>query len=106
MRTTSAPRGPRGLNARKVLYKHALRNAVIPVVSLSAAQLGGMLAGSVVVEAVFALHGIGLLAYESIIRGDLPTVQAIILVKALAFVVLTLVADLLNAWLDPRIRIA
>ena len=48
----------------------------------------------------------GLLAYESIIRGDLPTVQAIILIKALAFVVLTLVADLLNAWLDPRIRIA
>ena len=96
----------KGLNTRKVLYKHALRNAIIPVVSVSAAQLGGMLAGSVVVEAVFALHGVGLLAYESIIRGDLPTVQAIILVKALAFVVLTLSADLLNAWLDPRIRIA
>ena len=95
----------KGLNTRKVLFKHALRNAIIPVVSLSAAQLGGMLAGSVVVEAVFALHGVGLLAYESIIRGDLPTVQAIILVKAFAFVVLTLTADLLNAWLDPRIRI-
>ena len=95
----------KGLNARKVLFKHALRNAIIPVVSLSAAQLGGMLAGSVVVEAVFALHGVGLLAYESIIRGDLPTVQAIILIKAFAFVVLTLVADLSNAWLDPRIRI-
>ncbi len=96
----------KGLDSWVILYKHALRNAVVPVVSLAAAQIGGMLAGSVVVEAVFALHGVGLLGYESIIRGDLPTVQAIILVMSLAYIVLTLLADLLNAWLDPRIRIA
>ena len=96
----------KGLDSWVILYKHALRNAIVPVVSLAAAQIGGMLAGSVVVEAVFALHGVGLLGYESIIRGDLPTVQAIILVMSLAYIVLTLLADLLNAWLDPRIRIA
>lgn len=64
-----------------------------------------MLAGSVVVESVFALQGAGLLAWESISRGDLPTIQAIILLFSLAYVVLTLMADLLNAWLDPRIRV-
>ena len=96
----------KGLYRSSVLFKHALRNAIIPVVSLSAAQFGYMLAGSVVVESVFALQGAGRLAWESITRGDLPTVQAIILVFSLAYVVLTLLADLLNAWLDPRIRIA
>ena len=96
----------KGLYRSSVLFKHALRNAIIPVVSLSAAQFGFMLAGSVVVESVFALQGAGRLAWESITRGDLPTVQAIILVFSLAYVVLTLLADLLNAWLDPRIRIA
>jgi peptide/nickel transport system permease protein len=96
----------KGLRRRSVLFKHALRNAIIPVVSLSAAQFGFMLAGSVVVESVFALQGAGRLAWESITRGDLPTVQAIILIFSLAYVVLTLLADLLNGWLDPRIRIA
>ena len=96
----------KGLYRSSVLFKHALRNAIIPVVSLSAAQFGFMLAGSVVVESVFALQGAGRLAWESITRGDLPTVQAIVLVFSLAYVVLTLLADLLNAWLDPRIRIA
>lgn len=95
----------KGVNWRRVLYRHALRNAVIPVVSLAAAQFGFMLAGSVVVESVFALQGAGLLAWESISRGDLPTIQAIILLFSLAYVVLTLMADLLNAWLDPRIRV-
>ena len=95
----------KGLHRSAVLFKHALRNAIIPVVSLSAAQFGFMLAGSVVVESVFALQGAGRLAWESITRGDLPTVQAIILVFSIAYVVLTLLADLLNAWLDPRIRI-
>ena len=95
----------KGLYRSSVLFKHALRNAIIPVVSLSAAQFGFMLAGSVVVESVFALQGAGRLAWESITRGDLPTVQAIILIFSIAYVVLTLLADLLNAWLDPRIRV-
>ncbi|WNK00929.1 ABC transporter permease [Thalassospiraceae bacterium LMO-JJ14] len=95
----------KGLKKRRVLYVHALRNAVIPVVSLAAAQFGFMLAGSVVVESVFALQGAGMLAWESIIRGDLPTVQAIILIFSVTYVVLTFLADVLNAWLDPTIKV-
>ncbi len=85
-----------GIRGRRVLFRYALRNAVIPVVSLSAAQFGYMLAGSVVIETVFAVHGAGLLASESIKRSDLPF--------SMIYVVLTLAADLVNAWLDPRMR--
>jgi peptide/nickel transport system permease protein len=63
-----------------------------------------MLSGSVVIETVFALQGIGYLAWEAISRKDFPVVQGILLVVALFYVLLTLVSDLLNAWLDPRIR--
>ncbi|MBM3571631.1 MAG: ABC transporter permease [Alphaproteobacteria bacterium] len=96
----------KGLRMPTVLFKHALRNAVIPVVALAAVQFGFMLGGSIVIETVFALHGVGYLAWESITRADFPVVQAIVLVLATIYVVLTLFADLLNAFLDPRIRIA
>ena len=95
----------KGLKPPVVLFKHALRNAIIPVVSLAAVQFGFMLGGSIVVETIFALHGAGFLAWESITRNDLPTVQGLILVFSLFYIILTLLADLLNAWLDPRIRI-
>ena len=95
----------KGLRPPVVLFKHALRNAIIPVVSLAVVQFGFMLGGSIVVETIFALHGAGFLAWESITRNDLPTVQGLILVFSLFYIVLTLLADLLNAWLDPRIRI-
>ena len=95
----------KGLRPRKVLFKHALRNAIIPVVSLAAVQFGFMLGGSVIIETVFALHGAGYLAWESISRSDFPTVQAVLLLFALFYIVLTFLADLLNAWLDPRIRV-
>ena len=95
----------KGLKPWVVLFKHALRNAIIPVVSLAAVQFGFMLGGSIVVETIFALHGAGFLAWESITRNDLPTVQGLILVFSLFYIVLTFFADLLNAWLDPRIRI-
>ncbi|MCB2101429.1 MAG: ABC transporter permease [Rhodobacterales bacterium] len=95
----------KGLRPPVVLAKHALRNAVIPVVSLAAVQFGFMLGGSIVVESVFALHGAGFLAWESISRNDLPTVQGLILVFSLIYITLTFLSDLVNAWLDPRIRI-
>ncbi len=95
----------KGLRPHSVLFKHALRNAIIPVVSLAAVQFGFMLGGSVIIETVFALHGAGFLAWESISRSDFPTVQAILLLFSLLYIVLTFVADLLNAWLDPRIRV-
>jgi peptide/nickel transport system permease protein len=96
----------KGLAPMSVVFKHALRNAVIPVVALAAVQLGFVLGGSVVIETVFALHGLGYLAWESILQNDFPVVQAIVMLIAVIYVLLTLVADLANAWLDPRIRIA
>ncbi len=96
----------KGLRPMTVLFKHALRNAIIPVVSLAAVQFGFMLGGSIVIETIFAINGLGFLAWESILRADLPTMQAIVLVLSVFYIVLTLLADLLNAWLDPRIRVA
>ncbi len=95
----------KGLRPGAVFFKHALRNAVLPVVSLSAVSLGFLLGGSVIVETVFALNGIGLLAYESILRSDFPVVQSILVFVSLAYIVLTLASDLINARLDPRIRL-
>ena len=95
----------KGLSPSRILFKHALRNAILPVVSLATVQFGYMLGGSIIIESIFALHGIGQLAWESIARADLPTVQAIVLVLSLIYVVLNLAGDLINAWLDPRIRV-
>lgn len=95
----------KGLPAHKIMFKHALRNAIIPVVSLAAVQMGFMLGGSIVVESIFALHGAGFLAWESISRNDLPTMQALILIFSLFYITFTFLADVLNAWLDPRLRV-
>ena len=95
----------KGLRPVKVLFKHALRNAVIPVVSLAAVQFGFMLGGSIVIETIFAINGLGFLAWESIQRADLPMMQAIVLVLACFYIVLTFAADMLNVALDPRIRV-
>ena len=94
----------KGLPHRTVLFKHALRNAVIPVVALASVQFGLMLSGSVVIETVFAMQGIGQLAWESISRKDFPVVQAVLLLVSMFYVWLTFASDLINAWLDPRIR--
>ena len=96
----------KGLRTPQVLFKHALRNALAPVVALAAVQLGFLLGGSVVIETVFALNGLGYLAWESISHNDFPVVQAVVLLISLGYIVLTFVADLANAWLDPRIRIS
>lgn len=95
----------KGLSPFIVLFKHALRNAIIPVVALAAVWFGFMLGGSIVIETIFNLKGIGWLSYDALLRSDLPVVQAIVLIFASFYVVLTLLADLLNAWLDPRISV-
>lgn len=95
----------KGLRPGRVFFKHALRNAVLPVVSLAAVQLGFLLGGSVIVETVFALNGIGFLAFQSILRSDFPVVQSILVFVSVAYILLTLLSDLVNAWLDPRIRL-
>jgi peptide/nickel transport system permease protein len=94
----------KGLSRTSIVLKHAARNAAMPVVSIAAVQLGFMLGGSIVIETVFALHGVGFLAWESISKNDFPTVQAIVLLIAVIYTVLTLLADLMNAVLDPRLR--
>jgi len=96
----------KGLSRASILLKHALRNAAIPVVAIAAVQLGFMLGGSIVIEQVFALHGVGFLAWESIEKNDFPVVQAVVLVLAVIYVALTMLADLMNAVLDPRLRSA
>ena len=96
----------KGLPVRTVIFKHALRNAVVPVVALTAVQLGFLLGGSVVIETIFALDGLGYLAYQSITFKDYPVMQLIVLLLSVIYVVLTLLSDIANAWLDPRIRVA
>jgi len=95
----------KGLLPISVLFKHALRNAILPVVSLSAVLLGFLLGGSVIVESVFALNGIGLLAFDSIKRIDFPVVQSILVFLSFCYIFLTLLSDLINAKLDPRITL-
>jgi peptide/nickel transport system permease protein len=95
----------KGVRRPVVVLKHALRNALVPVVSVAAVQFGFMLGGSVVIETIFAMHGVGYLAWQSISQNDYPVVQAIVLTVASIYVMLTLTADLLNAAIDPRIRI-
>lgn len=99
---TARSKGYRGV---RLLQRHALRNAMLPVVSVLAIQLGHKLGGSVIVESVFAINGLGRLALQSILGGDIPTVQMLVFVFAVTFVLLTLLADLLNGWLDPRVRL-
>ena len=95
----------KGLSPASVVFKHALRNALVPVVALTAVQLGFLLGGSVVIETIFALDGLGFLAYQSITHKDFPVTQAVLLLLSLFYVTLTLLSDLANAWLDPRMRI-
>jgi ABC-type dipeptide/oligopeptide/nickel transport system permease component len=95
----------KGLSGTSIIVKHALRNALVPVVALAAVQLGLLLGGSIVIETIFALDGLGYLAFQSITLKDIPLTQAIVALLSFVYVGLTLVADLANAWLDPRIRI-
>ena len=96
----------KGLPTRTVVFKHALRNAIVPVVALAAVQLGFLLGGSIVIETIFALDGLGYLAYQSITFKDYPVTQIIVLLLSVIYILLTLASDVANAWLDPRIRVA
>ncbi len=95
----------KGLSQTSIILKHALRNALVPIVALSAVQLGLLLGGSVVIETIFALDGAGFLAYQSITHKDLPVTQALLTLLSILYVGLILIADIANAWLDPRIRV-
>jgi len=94
----------KGLPERRVTFHHALRNALIPVVTVAGVQLGYIVGGIVVVEDVFTLPGVGRLLLDAIFQRDYPVVQGVILLLAAAFMVLNLAVDLLYAVLDPRLR--
>ena len=102
MRTARA----KGLTARKVVVKHGLRNALLPVITVAGNQLGGLLAGAIIVEKVFARPGIGTLLFEAIIQRNYPVVQGCVLVIATCYVGVNIVVDLLYGLADPRIRVA
>lgn len=94
----------KGLAERVVILRHALRNALIPVVTIVGLQFGGLLSGAVIIETVFARRGLGRLAAEAVLRRDFPMVQGTILVAAIGYVIVNLLVDLSYAWLDPRIK--
>lgn len=93
-----------GVSETRILFRYALRNALLPSVGVAAAQFGFLLSGSIVIESVFAIYGAGRLALDSVIGGDIPLLQALVLSFSLIYIVLTLLADLAMAWLDPRLR--
>ena len=94
----------KGLRERVVVIKHALRNAAIPIVTITGLQFGTLLGGAVVTETVFAWPGIGRLAIQSIYNRDYPVVQCVVFLSALLFIVINLAVELIYGVLDPRIR--
>ena len=95
----------KGLSEQVVIWRHALRNALIPMVTLLGLDLGALLAGSVITETIFAWPGIGRLAVDSIYARDFPVVQAVVCVVAVVYVAINLLVDILYVFLDPRIRL-
>lgn len=94
----------KGLGELRILYRHGLRNALIPVLSIVGLQFAGLLGGAVIIESVFGWPGLGRLAVDAIFNRDIPTIQGIVLVAAAIFVAVNLCVDLLYALVDPRIR--
>ena len=94
----------KGVSERGILYKHALRNAVLPVITVLGLQFGNVLAGAVLVETVFNWPGLGRLAFDSVLRRDYPTILGILLFSSILVVVMNLVTDLVYRVVDPRIK--
>lgn len=94
----------KGLSEGKVIVKHALRNALMPIVTVIGLQFGSLLGGAVLTETVFAWPGIGSYTVDCITKSDFPVIQAVVLIIATIFVVMNLIVDLIYAFLDPRIK--
>jgi ABC-type dipeptide/oligopeptide/nickel transport system permease component len=95
----------KGLGERTIITRHALRNALIPVITIVGLQIGTLLSGAVIIETVFSRQGIGRMLVNGILGKDLPLVQGTILFVATFYVIINLVTDILYAWVDPRIRL-
>lgn len=94
----------KGLSERRITYRHVLRNALLPVVTLVGVQIGGMLGGSVLVETVFSWPGLGRLAFEAVFQRDLNLLLGILLLCSFVVILANIAVDLAYSWLDPRIR--
>jgi peptide/nickel transport system permease protein len=94
----------RGLRERSINYRHALRNTLIPIITVAGLQLGSMIAFSIITETVFQWPGLGLLIIQAISFGDVPVIAAYLLLIALLFVLINMVVDLLYFAVDPRLR--
>ena len=96
----------KGLPRSVVIRRHVLRNSLLPTITVIATQCGYLIGGLVVVETLFNYPGIGKLVLDSAVGHDLPVLQATVLLTALMYMVLALIADVLYTWLNPRIRVA
>jgi peptide/nickel transport system permease protein len=96
----------KGLPRRRVVGRHVLRNALLPTISVVSVQIGYLVGGLVVVETLFAYPGIGSLAYDSVQANDITVIEAIVLFTAVIYMLSNLVADILYAALNPRVRLA
>jgi peptide/nickel transport system permease protein len=96
----------KGLRYRAVIVRHAVRNALLPVITLAAIQLGTLLGGAVITESVFGLPGVGRYVLDAIRNRDYPIVQTVIVMIAGTYVVLNLIVDLVYGWVDPRVRLS
>jgi peptide/nickel transport system permease protein len=94
----------KGLSKRRVVYKHAFRNAIIPIITIVGLQAGDLLAGAIIIENVFHLPGVGRLVFEAIGQRDLPVIQGVVLFIAALIVVINFLIDVAYRYLDPRIR--
>ncbi|HEX9446642.1 MAG TPA: ABC transporter permease [Dongiaceae bacterium] len=94
----------KGLPTGRVIWRHACRNAVLPVITMLGVQAGSILGGSVVIESVFAIPGLGRLAYEAVIKRDTPLLIGILLCSAVVVIIVNLLIDILYSYLDPRIE--
>lgn len=95
----------KGLSEFTVVFRHALRNALLPIITLLGLQLGILLGGAVITETVFSWPGIGKLTIDAILKRDYPVVQACVLLISLSYVVVNVLTDMVYAWVDPRIRL-
>jgi ABC-type dipeptide/oligopeptide/nickel transport system permease component len=96
----------KGLSERVVIWKHCLRNALIPLLTLWGVFVGNLITGAIVTETVFAWPGVGRLTYEAVIYRDFPLLQAVILMKSILILSINLLVDILYAYVDPRIRLS
>jgi peptide/nickel transport system permease protein len=96
----------KGLSERVVIWKHCLRNALIPLLTLWGVFVGNLITGAIITETVFAWPGVGRLTYEAVIYRDFPLLQAVIILKAILILSINLVVDILYAYVDPRIRLS